>query len=196
MEKMGYALPEDENTDDSDLFSLMELPKYSPSEEQKSQLRYLSSLLEWSCEKGIKVSLVWWYWLDSLLWILTRDHWDFDLLIPENNIEEFKKILISLWFNLFEETSFVVRFKNKDGLKIEFNNKWTLSKLGIKENDQIYFPEKPNGNLHWIEIYTPDLSWHKKLIQMQNKRAEEQHWSEYKYQDHQEKLIRFLEENF
>lgn len=173
---------------------LANLLNYSASEEQINQSKYLLNLLNLAYLQWIIISVVWWYWLDSLIWFSTRDHGDFDLLIKENKIEEFKRMLFSLWCTLYEETSFVLRFKTENGLKIEFNNKWTLNKLWIQEDDKNYFPEECNWNLDWVKIYTPSLIWHKRLIEIQNQRAKELWWTEYKYKKHQLSIIRFLEQ--
>lgn len=177
--------------------------EYSPSAEQMFQLELLQKLVQ-SCDASdIEIYVLGGYGLDGLYGSLTRDHGDMDILVGDNKLEDFRSLLEKMGFKIDQSGSSKDKYvfmpaeesaANKD-FKVEASPISFLEKfLPAESNLDDIISRTPNGHLGDFSFRTLTVKGQKSIAEIQNARAKEGNWGEYKHREHFEKIIDSVEE--
>jgi hypothetical protein len=158
-----------------------ELKEYTPSFEQKEQLNLVLEILKGSQEENLNVVVMAGYGLDGLFGQLTRDHGDLDLLVEDEDVESFLKILSNNDWK--EDTG--EKMKGQGGyefrhpnlpksFKVEFGKLSQMKSFMKKEqNIEKYVAKENNAILRGVPFKTFNLEGHKWSKEVQDKRLDD-----------------------
>lgn len=178
-----------------------EIDSYIPSEEQTKQLVTLHELVEKCKQEKVDICVAGGYGLDALYGKLTRDHEDIDLLVEDSKLQKLRNILEEMGF--IEDLSDSDKNKNlyRPGYESDLPGKFKIEFGTINDYNE-YFPEEvplksvipevENGSLAGFSFKTLTLKGQEMAAEVQNKRAAQGRWGDYKYKEHFDTLINRL----
>jgi predicted nucleotidyltransferase len=178
-----------------------EVVEYTPTREQLDQVEILHQLVELCKNDDVDIYVMGGYGVDGLYGDLTRNHGDIDILVEEEKIQNFQDIVEQAGF--VEDTTNTDRNKkvyrpsNKLSLpetfKIEAGSISLLKKFLPKETPlESIFPREENARLANFSFKTLTLKGQEIVSEIQNARAVEEEWGEYKHRKNFDEIMEIL----
>ena len=171
---------------------------FIPDEAELRRANVVLDILKLLQAKSILVVVAGGYGLDALYGKVTRPHGDVDLICLAKDRNELRRILNAADFiqEKSDELKDVYIHSDPPDFKVEIVFDTSLQAL-TDEPVEMFMPEHPNGTLLTQEVTAVPIAAQRRIVEIQNARAEKQSWKAYSTEKeiNREALLGLLEKN-